>query len=90
MLGALEGSNREDEKSHHWDGHHKGWYSLAGLDEDTFLGAGPLLWQHQVRGQARMLGMISNSQPRGCHGAGEGGWSPLTQAAEVRSRGHVH
>lgn len=48
MLGALEGSDQEDER-YRWDDHHKGWYILVGLDEDTLLGAWSLLWQHQVR-----------------------------------------
>lgn len=42
MLGALKGSDQEDE-GHHWDGHHKGWYRLVVLDEDTLLGAWSLL-----------------------------------------------
>lgn len=63
MLGALEGSDQEDER-YRWDDHHKGWYILVGLDEDTLLGAWSLLWQHQVRDQAKMLGIISNSEPK--------------------------
>lgn len=58
VLGTLEESDQEDE------GSSLGWYSLVGLDEDTLLGAWSLLWLHQVRDQAKMLGIISNSQPK--------------------------
>lgn len=54
------------------------WYRL---DEDTLLGAGSLLWQHQVRDQARMLGIMRNSQSRDAKERN----SPLTQVSEVRS-----
>ena len=58
MLGTLEKSDQEDE------GSSLGWHGLVGLDEDTLLGAWSLLWLHQVRDQAKMLGIISNSPPK--------------------------